>query len=568
MQPVLILGAGINGAALARELVLNGVPVWVVDNADIASGATAASSRLIHGGLRYLEYGELGLVRESLDERARLLRLAPQFVRPLRLFIPVRNRWSGCGAAIRRFFGRKQPAGVPASRGLWLVRAGLWMYDRFARDGLLAGRATYRVDDARAPAVDTRAYRWQCAYSDAAIQYPERFVIALMQDARQEAARQGIDFRVLTYHRAALVGEASNVPGTSETRPKSVEVTPVHGATEETRPLRLAPSAIVNATGAWVDHTLRALGVKSRRLIGGTKGSHFVTSHAGLREALAGRGVYAEAADGRPVFVLPLGNSSLVGTTDIPFTGDPAAAVATEEELAYLLDAVNLVFPELRLARGDIDWHYSGVRPLPHVDAATPAAITRRHWLEENTACPVPLYSVIGGKLTTCRSLAEEAADVILRRLRLPRKASSRDRPIPGGENYPSDESELESEHARLAARFRVPRPTVEAVWRLHGTRTEPVLQRCGELDEMLEGTLIPVALVRWAIEHEWAERIDDLICRRLMLLDWRLLSVGTLEHLAELMALRDGLPRSHYGQRVSSVVEHLVVRFGKRLPP
>src|SRR5262245_1195285 len=105
MQPVLILGAGINGAALARELVVNGVPVWLVGIADIAAGATAASSRLIHGGLRYLEYGELDLVRESLDERTRLLRLAPQFVRPLRLFIPVRNRLGGWGAAIWRLFG-------------------------------------------------------------------------------------------------------------------------------------------------------------------------------------------------------------------------------------------------------------------------------------------------------------------------------------------------------------------------------------------------------------------------------------------------------------------------------
>src|SRR5262245_53690170 len=197
MQPVLILGAGINGAALARELVLNGVPVWVVDTADIASGATAYSSRLIHGGLRYLEYGEFDLVRESLAERTRLLRLAPQFVRPLRLFIPVRGRWSGLWAAARRFL-HLRPAtsgGASGSRGLWLVRTGLWMYDRFARDPLLPERAMYRADDPRAPAVDLETFRWECAYSDAAIQFPERFVVALLQDARLEAARQGIDFR-------------------------------------------------------------------------------------------------------------------------------------------------------------------------------------------------------------------------------------------------------------------------------------------------------------------------------------------------------------------------------------
>src|SRR5262249_50277920 len=159
---------------------------------------------------------------------------------------------------------------------------------------------------------------------------------------------------------------------------------PVSRRSSDGATLCLEPSAIVNATGAWVDHTLRSLRVESRQLIGGTKGSHFVTAHAGLRAALAGRGIYAEASDGRPGFLLPLGDNSLIGTTDIPFSGDPATAVATEEELVYLLAAVNRVFPQLGLTRSDIDWHYCGVRPLPHVDAAMPAAVTRRHWLEEN----------------------------------------------------------------------------------------------------------------------------------------------------------------------------------------
>jgi glycerol-3-phosphate dehydrogenase len=356
----------------------------------------------------------------------------------------------------------------------------------------------------------------------------------------------------------------ANPPGTLKTCPtKTVEISPVDRPTSE--PLRPEPSAIVNATGAWVDHTLRALQVPSRQLIGGTKGSHFVTSHAGLREALAGRGIYAEAADGRPVFVLPLGDSSLVGTTDIPFSGDPASAVATEEELAYLLAAVNLVFPQLRLCRDDIDWHYSGVRPLPYVDASTPAAITRRHWLEENAACPVPLFSVIGGKLTTCRSLADEAADVLLRRLGLPRIANSRERPIPGGENYPSGEPAIQAEHDRLAARFHAARETISAVWRLYGTWTEPILDACGEIGQMLRGTMIPVALVRWMIEHEWAHGLEDLVCRRLML-DRSRLDVHTVEHLAELLGAPDGVTRRHEDEPVAAVVERLAARYGKRM--
>jgi glycerol-3-phosphate dehydrogenase len=125
---VLILGAGINGAALARELVLNGVPVVVVDSADLCSGASAYSSRLIHGGLRYLEYGEFDLVRESLAERNRLLRLAPQFVRPLRLFIPATNRFGGAATQVARFLGHWGGKPSPGGRGLYVVRAGLWMY--------------------------------------------------------------------------------------------------------------------------------------------------------------------------------------------------------------------------------------------------------------------------------------------------------------------------------------------------------------------------------------------------------------------------------------------------------
>jgi glycerol-3-phosphate dehydrogenase len=331
-------------------------------------------------------------------------------------------------------------------------------------------------------------------------------------------------------------------------------------------PLHLNPSAIINATGAWVDHTLRALPVKSRQLIGGTKGSHFVTSHAGLRQALAGRGIYAEAADGRPVFLLPLGENSLVGTTDIPFPSDPGAAVASEEELAYLLDAANLVFPELRLSRDEIDWHYSGVRPLPYVDETTPGAVTRRHWLEENTACPVPLYSVIGGKLTTCRSLAEETADVVLRRLGLPRKTSSRERPIPGGEKHPANDESLQAEHRSLATQFRVAIETIEAVWRLYGTRTATILRACGDLRGMLADTALPVGLVRWVIEHEWVQELDDLICRRLMLLYEARLSTSTLEHLDAWLAgerLSPHLPRL---AEVEMARARLFARYGRRI--
>lgn len=511
-QPVLILGAGINGAALARELVLNRVPVWIVDTADVAGGATARASRLIHGGLRYLEYGDVRLVRESLAERSRLRHLAPQYVEPLRLFIPVSHRLTGFFQSAYRFLGASRSRwfrwlAAPfhsTSRGLWVVRMGLWMYDRLVRDPEFAPSHVRRVSDPSVPHVDPRRFRWLCAYSDAQMVYPERFVVALLEDARQLAAESGIEFRVLTYHRAELHGATVRL----------------HGERDETEPLTLHPAAIVNATGAWGDLTLGSLHVPSRRLFGGTKGSHFVTHQPRLREALGDSGLYAEASDGRLIFVLPFGAGVLVGTTDERFDRPPDQAVASELELRYLLDMVNELFPQVGLTEADIDMHYSGVRPLPYSAGGTTGSISREHHIEVHPDSPVPFFTLVGGKLTTCRAFAESAADLVLQRLDRPRIADSRARPIPGGRDYPATRAVLEREWDRIAARFQIPRAQVEALWTLLGNRAEDVLADAGPLGtDVLDGTAIPVAVVRWMIRHEWVTTVGDLVERRLMLL-------------------------------------------------
>jgi glycerol-3-phosphate dehydrogenase len=567
-SPVLILGGGINGAAVARELVLNGVPVWLVDTADLAFGATAYSSRLIHGGLRYLEFGEFSLVKESLDERARLLKLAPHLVKPLRLFIPVRNSWGGFVQSAGRFLGLPTKPKKSVHRGLRVVQVGLWLYDRYsrvARPGrawdarALPPRSLHRPDEAGVPAVNPDVARRLWAYSDAQITFPERLVIDLLADAREIAKAKGLDFRVLTYHQATLRGVAVEIMpvghgshpaptfpqvgrGSPDPAPTGTQVgrgspdparpsteglpalPPGHGASIE-----IQPAAIINATGAWVDSTLARLPLPSRRLMGGTKGSHFLTFHPRLAELLKGQGVYTEARDGRPVFLLPFCGGTLVGTTDIPFEGDPANAIATEQELEYLLAVVADIFPDAGLTRADITMHQCGVRPLPYVDAKTPAAITRRHQLVWNEDAPLPLVSLVGGKLTTCRSLAEEAAAAVLTRLGRSVLTTSRDRPIPLS---PADT--LSSRHTP-----------------------------CAVSSDSLE---LPPEIISSIIQNEWVTHLEDLVERRLILHFTPHLSQTTLTQLAQALVLHGKLNATDVDQSINRCAARLKSHFGVQI--
>ena len=558
-RPVIVLGAGINGAALARELVLNRVPVWLVDTADIAAGTTAYSSRLIHGGLRYLEYGEFDLVRESLEERTRLLKLAPQFVRPWRLYIPVSNRFGGLKTSALRFFGLERQTTVTKSRGAWLVQIGLSLYDRYARD---PGWPPHRVESTGAddqPVIDGRRFPWVCSYSDGQVAFPERFTLALVEDARRIAAENGTGFGLWTYHRAVLDGSWLGLFPVDPVRPFDAPSTAAVA--------RSQPALIVNATGAWVDRTLAQLGVHSKDLLQGTKGTHLFTHAPRLRERLRGQGIYGEAPDGRPVFILPLAGGTLIGTTDERFSGPPEEAVATEREVEYLLDLVNMIVPDVNLRRQDLAWQAAGVRPLPRAESGPTASITRRHFLVENFGCPVPLLSLVGGKLTTCRSLAEEAAGQVLKRLGIPQTAHSRHRFLPGGEAYPSD-SELPSRFATLANRHGLSPDQVSAIWSLCGTRTDGILASIPDLSgDSLSGTPYPKAFVRWVIEHEWVHSIEDLVERRLMLL-FQPIGRETLRDLAQLLAESGRLEASGIDMAVEHCAERLRTHFGMTLQP
>jgi glycerol-3-phosphate dehydrogenase len=247
--------------------------------------------------------------------------------------------------------------------------------------------------------------------------------------------------------------------------------------------------------------------------MGGTKGSHFITFQSHLRTALRGGGIYTEASDGRPIFVLPFERGVLVGTTDLPFQGDPATAVASEAELVYLLAAVNRIFPDVRLTRDDVALHYSGVRPLPRVAAGSTSAITRRHLWHWHPNSKVPLLSLIGGKLTTCRAFAEQTVHELLPKLGRQIEADSRERPI----------------------RWEAPSPD-------------------------------QIDAARYAIRHQWAKTLSDLVERRLMLLFAPELSVEMLHALARILVEEGQLAATDVETAVATERERLLRHFGRKL--
>jgi len=574
-KTIVVLGAGINGAAVARELALSGVGVIVVDGGDIAAGATAWSTRLIHGGLRYLEYGEIGLVRESLVERNRLVKLAAHLVRPLPFYLPVEGRWGGMWSAAARLAGWESLARAwrgRRGRGSWTVGMGLALYDLLAAGAGWPRHRLVRAGHTGMPQIDTTVFPRAAIYSDAQLLFPERFTVELLVDARGIAAAAGTRFDVCT-HRRVEFGRDGRIT--------------IDGSSDGAGPLEVRPDAVVNATGAWVDRTLDSLcagiaGDVGRRLIGGTKGSHLVVRHASLRAALADHGIYAEAADGRPVFVLPFGpDLVLVGTTDIPFTGDPADARADEAEIGYLLAAVARLFPRVAVGRDHVQQHYCGVRPLPNESGnpQSPAGVTRRHLLVRHDETPWPLWSIVGGKLTTCRSLAETTAATVLGTLGVSVRGTSRERPLPGNcAGATRDAAVLECR--RLAEDAGLSRGRVAAVAEhsvgLFGTRATALWQRAGfslsashtaTHGGLIRGVGLPTAAVEFCVREEWAATLDDLIERRLMLVFHERLSREAIADVAESLSLAGSLARDRVAGAVDSCVARLKERYGRIVP-
>lgn len=370
---VVIIGGGINGVAIAREAALAGLRTLLVEQHDFASGTTSRSTRIIHGGLRYLEHGEFGLVRESLRERERLLRSHPELVRPVRFLLALPKHH--------------------ARRSALEIRFGLWLYRRFAGAEM---RHSAADDHDRFERLLDAGQKWSIFdYDDAQCEFPERLVTEWLVEAI------GAGGVVRNYAEALAV---ETVAG----RARAVRLRDRLSGEEA----RVDATWIVNAAGPWVDAICGRSGLRtSEPLIGGIRGSHIVIDcFPGAPDSA----IYTEALDGRPIFVVPWNGQLLVGTTEVRDSGDPSRTAPSAEETGYLFRSVQRLFPRAGLRWEIVRCAFAGVRPLPFAPVKSPAAVTRNHILRGHAEDGAAgMISVIGGKLTTAASLARECVRAI-----------------------------------------------------------------------------------------------------------------------------------------------------------
>ena len=400
---VLIIGGGINGIGTFRDLTLQGVDTLLVERGDFCSGASAASSRMAHGGIRYLENGEFELVREAVHERNRLIQNAPALVRPLATTIPIFKTFSGLLNAPLKFLGWLDK---PSERGGLVIKIGLILYDVFTGKSRRVPRHEF---DLRSKALKkfprlNSAIRYAATYYDGIILSPERLALDLLLAAEKEGGHA----RALNYVSAFKVNNG-----------KVTLKDEVTGQNHE-----ISPRLIVNAAGPWIDQTNQRLGLETH-YIGPTKGSHLVLENPALREAICDHEFFFENKDGRLVLIFPLFDKVMIGTSDLPID-DPDSARCTEAEVDYFIQMIGRIFPGIEVNREQIIFRFSGVRPLAFTSARTPGQITRSHHIREDTLGSIPVYSLVGGKWTSFRAFSEKVTDRILAFLSLPRRIDTR----------------------------------------------------------------------------------------------------------------------------------------------
>ncbi|HJQ28439.1 MAG TPA: glycerol-3-phosphate dehydrogenase/oxidase [Rubrobacter sp.] len=497
---MVVIGAGINGAGIARDATMRGLNVLLLDKGDISAGTTQWATRLIHGGLRYLEYYEVHLVRESLAEREKLLHIAPHLVKPLRFVVPIYER---------------------SKRGPGLIRLGMLGYDALSFDKSVPNHRMLSREEAleQYPGLNPEGLLGAATYYDGQVEYAERIAVENAISAREHGAT------VVTYAevKRLLFEEGGELP-----RVTGVEFEDRLGGGTYTAH---AP-VTVNVAGPWVD---RVLSGEHDQMIGGTKGSHIIVDPFPGAPSDA---LYVEARkDGRPYFIVPWNGRYLIGTTDFRYRDDLDYVSADDDEISYLLDETNAVIPEADLGREDVLYTYSGVRPLPFKPEGSESSITRSHVVYDHAtgksaaggrltvegAGPRAdgLISIVGGKLTTYRNLGRQTVDVAYKKLGRQAPKSRTDKvPLPGGATQ-----DFDAFAADFKATSGLTDELSERLLKVYGVLAPEVLEMAGD-DASLRLPLSPSpsvetgligAEVLYAFEREMAQTLSDVLLRRTM---------------------------------------------------
>ncbi|HVI11227.1 MAG TPA: glycerol-3-phosphate dehydrogenase/oxidase [Candidatus Binatia bacterium] len=467
---VVVIGGGINGVAIARQCARSGKSVLLVEQNDFAAGVTSRSTRIIHGGLRYLEHGEIGLVRESLREREKLLRERSHLVHPMQFLLLLNEN---------------------TNRSALKIRAGLWLYRRMAGK---AKTAQSQSELRRFERALDSGHRWSCfSYEDAQCEFPERLVAEWLLEAVEGGA-------AVRNHTEAI----------------SIDI--AHGRVRGVllrdqltgREQRVDAGWVINCTGPWADRVCQRSSLRmSKPMLSGVRGSHIILPRFTGSPSSA---VYTEASDGRPIFVLPWNDQILVGTTEVVDDGDPEKTVPSPDETAYLVRSIAQLFPKAKITPQTVKHAFAGIRPLPYSPGSKPSAITRRHILYDHSEDGAGhMISVIGGKLTTAASLARECAHKL--GLSVPKPGSGA---IAGERALDPLLDDAVLEIARIGA---VSEESARGMVEWHGKRAADIA-RMALVSAELRAPICPhtshvIAEVVEAYRREYAVTLGDALLRR-----------------------------------------------------
>jgi glycerol-3-phosphate dehydrogenase len=468
---VVVIGGGINGVAVARQCARAGKHTLLVEQNDFASGVTSRSTRIIHGGLRYLEHGELDLVRESLRERERLLRERSHLVHPMHFLLLLNEK---------------------SQRSAMKVRAGLWLYQRIA--GKRPTPDATEMEMKRLERALDAGHRWSFFnYEDAQCEFPERLVAEWLMEAVEAGA-------VVRNHMEALAVDVAHG------RVRGVLLRDQITGRDE----RVDAGWVINCSGPWADRVCQRSSVRmAKPMLGGVRGSHIVLPRFPGSPNTA---LYTEAVDGRPIFVLPWNDQILVGTTEVADDGDPGKTVPSADEINYLVRSVAQLFPKAKISAQNVKHAFAGIRPLPYSPDDRPSAVTRQHVLHDHSDDGAArMLSVIGGKLTTAASVARDCAQTIGLSVAEPKTLTVG----PGPALDPLlDDAVLEI--ARIGA---VSEETARGMVEWHGKRAADIA-RMALVSAELRAPICPhgshiIAEVVEAYRREFAVTLGDVLLRR-----------------------------------------------------